>query len=605
MFCRSAVRFCLAAALALAAVCPALADLGPQQVLLIVNENSPDSLAIRDAYLAKYPGVHVWSYAGTTDATITRAAFESELRVPLDTYLRTTEFNGEPLYKQIRVLVTTKGVPRRIDDFDTPGYGDLPNMMLAEYSAGRFDAAAVDSDLAMLHQPLMAGITPEPWNYANNHVRNPYHAATQRIDTYARDNATTTKSALTYVTIRSGWENGKGSPAEKLTSGDIYLVARLTGYTAAEAIAALNRGGTIPIVRQGVTFVIDRDDQSLDDDAPYSQGVDFPEARDVLTAAGFSVIYDETDAVFVTTAPLPVLGYAGYGRNHNPFTVPATYVLTWLSFSLSPGAVFNTYESFNGRYWEDWRPHDTLGQAADWIRIGGTLALAHVWEPLTFSVADNEILYDRMLNRGWTFVEAAYASLPVLSWQNIVVGDPLTRFEVRDAGPPLIQASTDDDRRWVYQNIPASLANGGHRVGLTATVLDLNGNTGVTFTARKQPGSGTGEVDIVAEAGLGRWTLYGSDYALGAWGPLVIEIICQGNLCPTPTVVAVPMTCVKLGDIDANGGAEPTDMSLLVNRLNGMATPAEIDPLRFDLDRNGGAEPGDLSLLVVILNGML
>jgi len=112
-------------------------------------------------------------------------------------------------------------------------------------------------------------------------------------------------------------------------------------------------------------------------------------------------------------------------------------------------------------------------------------------------------------------------------------------------------------------------------------------------------------VDIVAEAGLGRWTLYGSDYALGAWGPLVIEIICQGNLCPTPTVVAVPMTCVKLGDIDANGGAEPTDMSLLVNRLNGMATPAEIDPLRFDLDRNGGAEPGDLSLLVVILNGML
>jgi len=602
---RSAVRFCLAAALALAAACPALADLGPEHVLLVVNLNSPDSMAIRDAYLARYPGVHVWSYAGSTSPTITRAVFESELRSPLDTYLRTAEFNGEPLYKQIRVLVTTKGVPRRIDDFDTPGYGDLPNQMLTEYSAGRFDAAAVDSDLTLLHQSLMAGTTPEPWNYANNHVRNPYHAATQRMDTYARDNATTAKTGLTFMTTRNGWENGKGTPAEKLASGDIYLVARLTGYTAAEAIAALNRGGTIPIVRQGVTFVIDRDDQSLDDDAPYSQGVDFPETRDVLTAAGFSVIYDQTDAVFVTTAPLPVLGYAGYGRNHNPFTVPTTYILDWLAFSLSPGAAFNTYESFNGRYWEDWRPHDTQGQAADWLRIGGTLALAHVWEPLTFAVGDNEILYDRMLNRGWTFVEAAYASLPVLSWQNIVVGDPLTRFEVSDAGPPLIQASTDDDRHWVYQNIPVSLANGGHRVGLTATVLDLNGNTGVTLAARKQPGSGTGEVDVVAEAVAGRWTLYGSGYALGAWGPLVIEVVCQGNLWPTPTVVTVPMTCVKLGDIDGNGGAEPTDMSLLINRLNGITTPAEIDALRFDLDRNGGAEPGDLSLLVVILNGML
>jgi hypothetical protein len=601
-----ALRVCLAALVAVVAACPALGQLGPEHVLMVVNENSADSLAIRDAYLAKYgEEVRVWSYAGTTAETITRAVFETELRAPLDAYLRNTVVEGQPLYGQIRVLVTTKGVPRRIDDFDTPGYGDLPNRMVEEYSAGRFDAASVDSDLTMLHQSLMAGITPEPWNYANNHVRNPYHAATEPIDTYSRANATTPKTALTFVAARSGWENGKGAPSAKLTPGDIYLVARLTGYTVEETLAALDRAGTIPVVRQGVTFVIDRDIQSLDDDPPYSQGVDFPQTRDMLTAAGFHVVYDETDAVFVTTAPLPVLGYAGYGRNHRPYSAPATYILDWLAFTLAPGAIFNTYESFNGRYWEDWRPHDTQGQAADWLRIGGTLALAHVYEPLAFSVADNVVLYDRMLNEGWTFVEAAYAALPVLSWQNIVVGDPLARFDVRDAGPPTVHLATDDDRDWVYQNIPATLANGGHRVGLTATVLDFNGNSRVTFTARKAPGSGPGEVTFQAQTEPGRWMVYGSDYALRASGLLEIEVICQGNYWPTPTIKSAPMKCEKLGDIDGNGGAEPTDVSLLVNRLNGMPTPTGIDPLRFDLDLNGGPEPGDLSLLIVILNGML
>jgi len=63
------------------------------------------------------------------------------------------------------------------------------------------------------------------------------------------------------------------------------------------------------------------------------------------------------------------------------------------------------------------------------------------------------------------------------------------------------------------------------------------------------------------------------------------------------------MTVRKLGDIDGNGGAEPGDMSLLVNRLNGMDTSG-LPACAFDLDTNGGAEPGDMSLLVNILNGM-
>ena len=181
----------LAALLSAAAGSAVSGQLTPENVLLVVNTNSGDSTAIGDAYLAKYgPGVHVWEYAGSTAVTITRATFDAELRGPLDTYLRNTIFESQPLYKTIRVLVTTKGVPRRIDDFDSPGIGDDPLNLSAEYNAGSYDAASVDSDLVLLHQNLTVGSSPLPDHIANNHVRNPYHAGAERIDTFPRDSAT-------------------------------------------------------------------------------------------------------------------------------------------------------------------------------------------------------------------------------------------------------------------------------------------------------------------------------------------------------------------------------------------------------------------------------
>ncbi|MBN1507782.1 MAG: hypothetical protein JW955_13105, partial [Sedimentisphaerales bacterium] len=64
-----------------------------------------------------------------------------------------------------------------------------------------------------------------------------------------------------------------------------------------------------------------------------------------------------------------------------------------------------------------------------------------------------------------------------------------------------------------------------------------------------------------------------------------------------------PLVVRSLGDVDGNGGVEPTDMAALINALNGMP-PQGYDAEAFDLDANGGAEPGDLSVLINILNGL-
>ncbi len=414
----------------------AKAELGPANVLLIVNPANGDSTAIRTAYLERYPDVRVWDqYQGPSSVTIDRATYLSELRDPLDAYLRNTyDDQGETLWKTIRVLVTTKGIPRRIDDFDNPGVGDAPFEAQDDWGAGRYDAASVDSDLTLLHQTIQPGAEPGTSNYANNHVRNPYHGETRRIEAFDRSAATTEKS-LTFNGANAGWENLPGPPESRLTPGDVYLVTRITAYTAAKAIAALDRAGSVPLGQATSKVVLDRDGVKVyDDDPPYSLGEDFPETRDVLQAAGFSVELDST-STFIRSAARPLIGYSGYGVSHQPAppSPRALYVFETLEFDLCPGAVFNTYESFNGRDFEAADPydplqHDVQAQVADWIHVGGTLGLGHVYEPFTFSVGDNAVLMERMFVSGWTFAESAYACLPLLSWQNIVVGDPLTRF---------------------------------------------------------------------------------------------------------------------------------------------------------------------------------
>jgi outer membrane protein assembly factor BamB len=174
--------------------------------------------------------------------------------------------------------------------------------------------------------------------------------------------------------------------------------------------------------------------------------------------------------------------------------------------------------------------------------------------------------------------------------------------EIILAGAPSVAVTLEDGLDWVYQNTPSLMAKGGHRVTLTVTVTDLNGNQGVTVAVAKRPGSGVGEVTVADGATPLEKILFGSDRSLGRDGPLVLDVTVTGDVAGS-TTISVPFYCRKLGDIDGNGGAEPTDMALLVNTLNGRRPP-DIHQKAVDLDCNGGAEPTDMALLVNVLNGI-
>ncbi|MGB2352059.1 MAG: hypothetical protein ACPH9O_10590, partial [Akkermansiaceae bacterium] len=73
---------------------------------------------------------------------------------------------------------------------------------------------------------------------------------------------------------------------------------------------------------------------------------------------------------------------------------------------------------------------------------GAAATLGNVHEPYLHLTHHFDIFHDRLI-RGFSLVEAAYMALPVLSWQNVVLGDPLYRpyLHLNGSGEIL-----DDDR---------------------------------------------------------------------------------------------------------------------------------------------------------------
>jgi len=592
------------ACLLLARIPPATAQITTDNVLLVVNASSADSLAIRTAYLDKYPGVRVFSRAMPTDASITRQQFEDQIRQPLDQYLRSTPpGESDDLYKTIRVLVTTKGIPRRIYDIDdtgAPHIGDTGSSAEPQYNAVRYDAACVDSELVLVHQQLSAGDTALPDNYANNYIRNPYYCSTSRIHTYSRTYATYDKE---FSLSGMAWQEAAPPLSRRFRPGDMYLVTRLSGYTADEAIAALNRAGKIPLDKANHCIVLDRNSRNLDGD---TMSGDFVTARDLLQAAGFVVEYDNT-STFVTTASRPVAAYSGYGVNHYPDYPPAPYrmyILDSLALSLPLGSIFNSYESFNGRDFEcpdchNPALHDSHGQVADWIHIGGTLGFGHVFEPYAHTVADNVILLDRMLIQGWTFAEAAYASLHAISWQNVVVGDPLAIFEpagevtqwkvLADHGPlGPVTITVDDGYVEPRLNGVASLAAVFNRDVDPTTVL-----IGAVTIVGQQTGTQTHLIQSLSLDPTRRELSIALSAALpdaDTYLVTLLPVVKDTGGVPFTGNVALEVSAL-VGDVDGSGQVAPADM-LAVRQAAGQ-TPSGI-AARLDVNQSGGITGCDI-----------
>lgn len=504
------------------------AQLNAREVLVVYDSRIADSKAVAEYYAgsAKVPGgtggltgvrplVNVVDISTLTTsgggaagvfpaaADITYATFASQLRDPLRGHL----WNNQ-LARRVRCIVLTKGIPHRIQNIDAAnaGVGDNPGSLNAYINAGRFGNltySAVDSELTLLMQTLNtgeAGLNAD--SRADGMIVNPFFRSPTSIRGY---DTRFISSAKTFVLPGGGnngffWLNQSNLALQStLTAGDIYLVARLDGNTVADVRNMIDRAQNLNFPLASARIVLDSDGQTFDGTGsfpPIDVGPDFAITFGVLQADGrfptANVVNDASGSFgnfwvgpllnFSTqpggpprVLPQPVLLLASFGANHSGVG-STTAITTWAnSFNYVPGAIINSIESYNGRSFGGigGNPVVPQQQISDALAAGCTFGVGNVWEPFSISVSDNEQLTRAFLLGNMTWVEAAYASLPVLSWQQIVVGDPLATPR-RDREDINSDGRVNIDDLYAWQAAPVDLNNSGSADAVDLELLETS-----------------------------------------------------------------------------------------------------------------------------------
>ena len=363
---------------ALAAFVVALA---PQRVLaqsaenvaVIINDNSEASRRIGEHYAKAraLPPANVLHIRTTTEDIIQR-----------DEYLRTIErpvgqtIRGAGLQDRLLYLVLTKGVPLRI----------------AGTTGTTGSVASVDSELTLLYRRLVG--TPVP---IDGRIENPY---------YLGDRPLSVARPFTH------------------REHDLYLVTRLDAFTVDQAIALIDRALTP--AREGRVILDQRGGGGNGD-----QWMQLAATRLSEQGNGSRVLLENT--LKPARDDSAVLGYYSWGASD-----PENQVRT-PGLRFAPGSIAASLASFDARTFrqppDTWRPTASPDKSAwfegsadaligDLIRDGVTGVAGQVDEAYAFGAVRPEILFPAYL-AGFNLAEAFYLSTPALSWQTVIVGDPL------------------------------------------------------------------------------------------------------------------------------------------------------------------------------------
>jgi uncharacterized protein (TIGR03790 family) len=359
--------FCMA----LAASAPADRRSGVRndEVAVIVNDADPVSRAIAEYYSTRrrIPAAHICHIHTTSEEEIGRETFEREVERPIAEWLK-----ARNLSEKILVLVTTSGVPLKVQG--------SPSMTGT--------AASVDSELTLLYGQVHGRKRPP----LEGGIHNPFYGSTERFQH--------PKFAM-------------------------YLVTRLTAYTLADVRAMIDR--SLQARNRGVV-VLDGKGDGMDDGELWLRGAmnRLPRGR---------TIFDDTQRVIENVGE--VIGYASWGSN-DPNHKKRTAGLRWL-----PGGIATEYVSTDARTFHEppagWRITSWKDRAGfyagspqsltgDLLREGATGASGNVYEPYLPFTPHPDLLFPAYLD-GWTLAESYWRSIPLLSWMNVVAGDPLCRLE--------------------------------------------------------------------------------------------------------------------------------------------------------------------------------
>ena len=387
------LRTVFAVGLCVLAAAPAHAQSG-ENVLLVQNEASEESkqIAARYAQARNIPSANILSLKFPVADELDRTAYDVLIEGPISEW-----FTRNSAHDRILYIVLTKGIPLRVR-----GSGGVNGTV-----------ASVDSELTLLYRKLL-GLSVAP----AGRLPNPYFAGDKPTD--------------------------EARPFSHRVH-DIYLVTRLDAFTVADAIGLIERGrapvrsGAVVLDQRGVLLGNRQGDVWL------------AEAAKRLAAAGFEDRVRLESSTTVASGVEQVLGYSSWGSND-----PAIKRRRF-DFGFVPGALAAMFVSTDARTlreppaewalgtWGDRRTHfsgSPQSLIGDLIREGVTGAAGHVAEPYLDGTTRPQILFPAYM-AGANLAEAFYQATPFVSWQTVVIGDPLcapfrtTLLTAEEASPPV------------------------------------------------------------------------------------------------------------------------------------------------------------------------
>jgi uncharacterized protein (TIGR03790 family) len=206
---------------------------------------------------------------------------------------------------------------------------------------------------------------------------------------------------------------------------DIFLVTRLDGFTVDDVLKLIDRGSA---PAAGGRIVLDGRPSWQDKGNAWLRG-----AADALEAAGYDGPVEFDDSAKVLTDRSAVLGYYSWGSN-DP-TIKARH----FGFGFAPGALAAMFVSSDARTFREPPADWTIGTwenkesyfagspqslTGDLVHAGVTGTAGHVAEPFLDATIRPDLLFPAYVN-GANLAEAFYQAMPYLSWQTVVIGDPL------------------------------------------------------------------------------------------------------------------------------------------------------------------------------------
>jgi len=180
-------------------------------------------------------------------------------------------------------------------------------------------------------------------------------------------------------------------------------------------------------------------DWFIDADPAPCHGSDYfyyqlPKTKSTFDGLGLKNYFFDNTEDTITTHSKPIMTYSSNGVHTTVYpntycgqTFHPDYIQTQINFNYTPGAIFNTAESFNVHLLSSIsrRNGAEQGQIVEFFLKGGTLGVGHVWEPQVGGIIHDSIMFPTY-QVGYSFIDAAYMGLKYLAWQNAIVGDPLT-----------------------------------------------------------------------------------------------------------------------------------------------------------------------------------